>query len=117
MTATSESPPAKSDPRAVLSWALFDWAAQPFFTLITTFVFAPYFAASLAATPAKGQALWGYATAAAGLGIALTAPRARVHCRRHRPAQALDPCLLRSLRDLLLGCSGRRPRAVRNTPS
>lgn len=74
MTATSESPPAKSDPRAVVSWALFDWAAQPFFTLITTFVFAPYFAASLAASPAEGQALWGYATAAAGLGIALTAP-------------------------------------------
>jgi UMF1 family MFS transporter len=60
--------------RAVLSWALFDWAAQPFFTLVTTFVFAPYFASALAATPAEGQALWGYATAAAGLGIAVTAP-------------------------------------------
>ncbi|MCK7614398.1 MFS transporter [Roseibium sediminicola] len=74
MTVAPENPPTKSDPRAVLSWALFDWAAQPFFTLITTFVFAPYFASTLTATPAEGQALWGYATAAAGLGIALTAP-------------------------------------------
>src|SRR3954462_5974225 len=27
---------------AVFSWMLFDWAAQPYFSLITTFVFAPY---------------------------------------------------------------------------
>jgi len=74
MTSIAGASPAKSDRRAVLSWALFDWAAQPFFTLITTFVFAPYFASALTATPAEGQALWGYATAAAGLGIALTAP-------------------------------------------
>jgi UMF1 family MFS transporter len=53
---------------------LFDWAAQPFFTLITTFVFAPYFASALAANPAQGQALWGYATAAAGFCIALLSP-------------------------------------------
>lgn len=59
---------------AVMSWLFFDWAAQPFFTLVTTFVFAPYFASTLAATPAEGQALWGYATAAAGLSIALLAP-------------------------------------------
>jgi UMF1 family MFS transporter len=26
---------------AVVSWIFFDWAAQPYFTLITTFVFAP----------------------------------------------------------------------------
>ncbi|WP_428641220.1 MFS transporter [Roseibium sp.] len=63
-----------ADRRAVVSWALFDWAAQPFFTLITTFVFAPYFASTLAATPAEGQSLWGYATAAAGLAIAVSAP-------------------------------------------
>ena len=26
-------------------WAMFDWSNQPFFTLVTTFIFAPYFAA------------------------------------------------------------------------
>ena len=59
---------------AVISWILFAWAAEPFFTLITTFVFAPYFATHVAADPARGQALWGFATAASGLVIALLSP-------------------------------------------
>src|SRR3989440_7450374 len=59
---------------AVISWIFFDWAAQPFFTLITTFVFAPYFATSIAPDPATGQSLWGFAAAAAGLLIALLSP-------------------------------------------
>jgi MFS transporter, UMF1 family len=59
---------------AVVSWIFFDWAAQPYFTLITTFVFAPYFATHVASDPASGQSLWGFATAAAGLMIALMSP-------------------------------------------
>jgi MFS transporter, UMF1 family len=59
---------------AVISWIFFDWAAQPYFTLITTFVFAPYFATHVAADPASGQSLWGFATAVAGLVIALSSP-------------------------------------------
>src|SRR5215472_14436084 len=59
---------------AVISWIFFDWAAQPYFTLITTFVFAPYFATHVAPDPAAGQALWGFATAAAGMVIALLSP-------------------------------------------
>jgi UMF1 family MFS transporter len=59
---------------AVISWIFFDWAAQPYFTLITTFVFAPYFASYVAPNPASGQALWGFATAAAGLMIAVMSP-------------------------------------------
>ena len=59
---------------AVVSWIFFDWAAQPYFTLITTFVFAPYFATHVASDPASGQSLWGFATAAAGLLIALMSP-------------------------------------------
>ena len=65
----------KYPPRAaVISWIFFDWAAQPYFTLITTFVFAPYFASFVAPDPASGQALWGFATAAAGVVIALMSP-------------------------------------------
>jgi len=60
--------------RARVGWVLFDWACQPFFTLVTTFVFAPYFAAALAANPVEGQVLWGYATAAAGLTLAALSP-------------------------------------------
>src|ERR1043166_6880216 len=59
---------------AVIAWIFFDWAAQPYFTLITTFVFAPYFATHVASSPATGQSLWGFATAAAGLLIALLSP-------------------------------------------
>jgi MFS transporter, UMF1 family len=59
---------------AVVSWIFFDWAAQPYFTLITTFVFAPYFATHVASSPASGQAMWGFATAAAGLVIAILSP-------------------------------------------
>jgi UMF1 family MFS transporter len=59
---------------AVVGWLLFDWAAQPYFTLITTFVFAPYFATYIAADPASGQAMWGFAAAAGGLVIALLSP-------------------------------------------
>jgi UMF1 family MFS transporter len=67
--------PAAYPPRsAVISWIFFDWAAQPYFTLITTFVFAPYFATHVAPDPASGQSLWGFATAAAGLTIALLSP-------------------------------------------
>jgi UMF1 family MFS transporter len=59
---------------AVIGWIFFDWAAQPYFTLITTFVFAPYFATHVAPDAASGQSLWGFATAAAGLLIALMSP-------------------------------------------
>jgi UMF1 family MFS transporter len=59
---------------AVIGWILFDWAAQPYFTLITTFVFAPYFATIIAPDPATGQALWGYATSIAGFLIAFLSP-------------------------------------------
>jgi UMF1 family MFS transporter len=62
--------------RAILGWLLFDWACQPFFTLVTTFVFAPYFATVLAPDAVAGQSLWGYATAAAGLILALLSPLA-----------------------------------------
>jgi UMF1 family MFS transporter len=59
---------------AVTAWIFFDWAAQPYFTLITTFVFAPYFATHVASNPVSGQSMWGFATAAAGLIIALLSP-------------------------------------------
>ena len=59
---------------AVISWIFFDWAAQPYFTLIMTFVFAPYFATHVASDPASGQAMWGFATASAGVMIALMSP-------------------------------------------
>src|SRR5690606_1040546 len=60
--------------RGIWGWIMFDWATQPFHTLIFTFVFAPYFAAYVAPDPAKGQELWGLAAGLGGLMIALTSP-------------------------------------------
>ena len=70
----ADSRPTYPPRSAVISWIFFDWAAQPYFTLITTFVFAPYFANFIAPNPASGQAMWGFAAAAAGFTIALLSP-------------------------------------------
>ncbi len=59
---------------AQYSWGLFDWANQPVFTVITTFIFAPYFTNVMAGDPTTGQALWGYVQAIAGLAVALASP-------------------------------------------
>lgn len=60
--------------KGIWSWMLFDWAAQPFHTLILTFIFAPYFAGYVASDPVTGQSQWGYAAAIAGIIIALLSP-------------------------------------------
>ena len=71
----SASAAAGYPPRsAVAGWMMFDWAAQPYFTLITTFIFAPYFANVVASDPASGQAMWGFAAAIGGFAIALLSP-------------------------------------------
>jgi UMF1 family MFS transporter len=53
---------------------LFDWAAQPYHTLVTAFIFAPYFATGLVGDPVRGQEVWGLVQGATGLAIALAAP-------------------------------------------
>jgi UMF1 family MFS transporter len=60
--------------RGIWGWMLFDWAQQPFHTLIITFVFAPYFASAVASDAVRGQELWGWAAGIGGLLIALLAP-------------------------------------------
>ena len=67
----SESPLKRA---GILGWLLFDWACQPFFTLVGTFVFAPYFATAVVGDAVDGQAFWGYATAVAGIGLAVLSP-------------------------------------------
>lgn len=76
-------PPITSDEHAVIApatrrgifgWVMFDWAAQPFYTLVVTFLFAPYFVNGFMHDPAYGQTLWAYATGGAQLVAALLAP-------------------------------------------
>ena len=64
----------KTPRRGVWGWMLFDWAAQPFFTVVTTFIFGPYFVSRMAADPAAGQAAWGYGIAAAALSSRCSRP-------------------------------------------
>ena len=69
-----QSAPKRASSRGIFGWMLFDWAAQPFFTIVTTFIFGPYFVSRLAENPAQGQAVWTYGIAAAGLVIAVLSP-------------------------------------------
>ena len=61
-------------PLALTGWVLFDWATQPFYTLVVTFLFAPYFVNGFIQEPALGATLWAYATGGAELIAALLAP-------------------------------------------
>lgn len=60
--------------RALAGWALFDWASQPFYTLVLTFLFAPYFVNTVVGDAGRGQAIWGYAAAAAGILVGIGSP-------------------------------------------
>nr|WP_234794565.1 MFS transporter [Xaviernesmea oryzae] len=53
---------------------LFDCAAQPFFTVVTTFIFGPYFVSRLAADPEAGQAWWSLMLTITGIAIAILSP-------------------------------------------
>lgn len=60
--------------KRVWGWMMFDWASQPYHTLLVTFIFAPYFANFVVGDPVKGQAVWGAAVGWASLCIAILAP-------------------------------------------
>ncbi len=71
---TRAAPVRQAPMRALVSWVLFDWAAQPYYTLVLTFLFAPYFATVVVGDAAHGQTLWGYAAATAGILVAIGSP-------------------------------------------
>ncbi|MCQ0989552.1 MFS transporter [Jiella marina] len=58
----------------VWGWMTFDFAAQPFFTVVITFVFGPYFVSQLAPNPATGQTWWAFSAAVAGFLVAIGSP-------------------------------------------
>ena len=71
--------------KRIWGWYFFDWASQPYNTLLLTFIFSPYFAQTATAAlmeggmaetaaKARAQALWGYGLAVTGVAIALLAP-------------------------------------------
>ncbi|WP_417279559.1 MFS transporter [Celeribacter sp.] len=71
--------------KRIWGWMMYDWATQPFHTLILTFIFGPYFAEQVIAyltaggmdaahAKAEAQSIWGYGLTVAGLTIAIFAP-------------------------------------------
>ncbi|MCY4337088.1 MAG: MFS transporter [Litoreibacter sp.] len=71
--------------RRVRGWMAFDWASQPYNTLLLTFIFGPYFAEILSdryvvqgmdneSANAQAQAVWGFGLAISGAMIAVMAP-------------------------------------------
>ena len=69
--------------KRVRGWMMFDWATQPFYTLGLTFIFGPYFAATVAeyylssgldltTANANAQSIWSWGQALAGLIVAVT---------------------------------------------
>ena len=60
--------------KGVRGWMFFDWAAQPFFTVVTTFIFGPYFVARMTDDPISAQTAWSNAATISGVIIALLAP-------------------------------------------
>lgn len=73
-TTAQQAPTARAPLSARVSWMLFDWSVQPFYTLILTFLFAPYFANIVVGNGPKGQSMWGFGAAVAGVLIAVGSP-------------------------------------------
>ena len=59
---------------ATWSWALWDWAEQPYPTIMQTFIFPVYLTSAVAAGIKNADQQLGWATAIAGLLLALMAP-------------------------------------------
>ncbi len=59
--------------RRIWGWFWFDWASQPYNTLLLTFIFGPY-VKSVLDDGSRAQAAWGFGVGCAGLIIALLAP-------------------------------------------
>jgi UMF1 family MFS transporter len=59
--------------KRIWGWFFFDWASQPYNTLLITFIFAPYIT-ELLGDGTAAQSAWGFGIGAAGIVIALLAP-------------------------------------------
>jgi len=61
-------------PRAIWSWAIYDFANSPFTTLVVTFVYATYFTQVIAPDPVTGTVLWSRAVTITALVVAIFSP-------------------------------------------
>ncbi|MGM5057506.1 MFS transporter [Rhizobium sp. 814_E9_N1_1] len=66
--------PPKATEKGIWGWMFFDWAAQPFFTVVTTFIFGPYFVSRLTDDPVSAQTTWSNMATISSVIIALLSP-------------------------------------------
>lgn len=59
--------------KRIWGWYAFDWASQPYNTLLLTFIFGPY-VVSVVGDGSTAQTIWGLGVGAAGLIIAVLSP-------------------------------------------
>ena len=74
--------------RRRVAWTLYEWAQQPYWALIATFIFTPYFAAGFVGDPVRGQSLLGFAGVISGLLIAVLSPLVGASVDAHRRPRA-----------------------------
>ncbi|WP_184715507.1 MFS transporter [Caulobacter sp.] len=74
--------------RRRVAWTLYEWAQQPYWALIATFIFTPYFAAGFVGDPVRGQSLLGFAGVISGLLIAVLSPLVGASIDAHRRPRA-----------------------------
>jgi UMF1 family MFS transporter len=71
--AATPAPRGREARRRIWGWWWFDWASQPYNTLLITFIFGPY-VVSVLGDGTAAQAIWGYGIGTAGVLIALASP-------------------------------------------
>jgi MFS transporter, UMF1 family len=83
--------PAERVDRGAWSWALFEWARNPYIILCGVYVFAPYVTNIVVGDPVRGQVMLASWHTISGLTVALTAPflgAAADSMRRRKPLLA-----------------------------
>ena len=85
---------SSADRKVVASWCLYDWANSAFTTLVVTFVYSTFFAATFVDDPGRGTELWSRGVALSGILIAVLAPLAGVVADRGECSRYLTACTL-----------------------
>ncbi len=74
MTGDAAAVAVRSSRKSIWGWYFYDWAAQPYNTLLITFIFGPYFTSYVVDDPVHGQVLWGTMLAIVGISLAISGP-------------------------------------------
>ncbi len=74
MESTGERGFVPASRKGIFGWMMFDWAAQPTYTVVTTFIFGPYFVSRLTEDPVAAQTMWSNMATISGIIIAIFSP-------------------------------------------